>query len=122
MNTNVLVCEKASPNPSEIIKAIRKGYAAMAADGIDVTKESCLLSYGTVMALVEGAEAAQPKWISVEDELPPVGEKVLACANNVRLMAFIDCGDVWHRDTITFRLPGTVTHWMPLPEPPKEEA
>lgn len=60
-------------------------------------------------------ESAQPKWISVEDELPPVGEKVLVCANNVRLMAFIDCEDVWHRDTITYRLPGEVTHWMPLP-------
>ena len=63
----------------------------------------------------------QPKWISVEDELPPVGEKVLVNANNVRLIAFIDCEDVWHRGTITFRLPGKVTHWMPLPEPPKEE-
>lgn len=62
-----------------------------------------------------GLEAAQPKWISVEDELPPVGEKVLVCANNVRVMAFIDCEDVWHRDTIAFRLPGEVTHWMPLP-------
>jgi hypothetical protein len=71
---------------------------------------------------IEQLEAAQPKWISVEDELPPVGEKVLVCANNVRVMAFIDCEDVWHRDTITFRLPGEVTHWMPTPKLPKEEA
>ena len=74
-----------------------------------------------IESLSDKLEAAQPKWISVEDELPPVGEKVLVCANNVRVMAFIDCEDVWHRDTITFRLPGAVTHWMPLPEPPKEE-
>jgi hypothetical protein len=67
-------------------------------------------------------ESTQPKWISVEDELPPVGKKVLACANNVRLIAFIDCEDVWHRDTITYRLPGEVTHWMPMPKVPKEEA
>jgi hypothetical protein len=73
------------------------------------------------LAYIQQLEAAQPKWISVEDELPPVGKKVLACANNVRLIAFIDCEDVWHRDTITYRLPGEVTHWMPMPKALKEE-
>ena len=76
---------------------------------------------GFIKGFEAGYEAAQPKWISVEDELPPVGEKVLVRANNVTLVAFIDCEDVWHRGTITFRLPGAVTHWMPLPEPPKED-
>jgi hypothetical protein len=61
------------------------------------------------------ALAAQPKWISVEERLPPVGEIVLVYSGGIRLLAFIDCTDVWYRTIINFKLPGTVTHWMPLP-------
>ena len=41
-----------------------------------------------------------PKWISVKDRLPPKNDVCVLC----------------HCDTT-----GAVTHWMPLPEPPKEE-
>lgn len=62
------------------------------------------------------------EWISVEGELPKEGDKVLLysgiygspCfwfASRVRDRIFRnECG--WERD-------GEVTHWMPLPEPPK---
>jgi hypothetical protein len=71
---------------------------------------------------IEQLEAAQPKWISVEDELPPVGERVLACIVKHHICeAFIDCEDMWHRSPNCYELKGTVTHWMPLPEPPEEE-
>lgn len=57
----------------------------------------------------------QPKWISVEDELPPVGERVLALNGHSVFESFIDCQDVWHRSPTCYELKGNVTHWMPLP-------
>ncbi len=74
-------------------------------------------------AYYEQLEAAQPKWISVEERLPPRGNAVLVFVNNQNGAwpcvttdawdgAWIDNADSeWH----------IVTHWMPLPEPPKEE-
>ncbi len=61
------------------------------------------------------------KWISVEDRLPE---------NGVWVMAYQDCGwigvsqieeDGWHWYTQDLVKLSDPTHWMPLPEPPKEE-
>ena len=85
-----------------------------------------------------GVEAARPKWISVEERLPNVGEKVMVCGvkNGMQVGTFrgiprsMQVGAFsgisrpgknrkwwWKKDTIL-----EVTHWMPLPEPPKEDA
>ena len=74
-----------------------------------------------IESLVVQLESAQPKWISVEDELPPVGERVLALNGHSVFESFIDCQDVWHRSPTCYELKGNVTHWMPLPSGPKEE-
>jgi hypothetical protein len=60
------------------------------------------------------------KWISVADRLPDNEGKYLVCTanGNIGVGNFIDyygagkllCFDTW-----------AVTHWMPLPEPPKGE-
>ena len=61
-------------------------------------------------------EAAAPKWISVEDELPPVGERVLACAGGrVVYEAFIDCDDSWFKAQNRSGFVFGITHWMPMP-------
>ena len=69
-------------------------------------------------------EAAQPKWISVEERLPDVGEKVMVCGvkNGMQVGTFRMITRYgknrrwwWKNDTIL-----EVTHWMPMPEPPKE--
>jgi hypothetical protein len=65
-----------------------------------------------------------PGWISVKDELPKRGERVLAMQSSPGaryLIVYIDdeirtqqwrndCDDIRCRD---------ITHWMPLPEPPQ---
>lgn len=61
-------------------------------------------------------------WISVKDKLPPYGQQVIVCRPYGKDCLKVeqgcrDLGDWW-------RVYGTrtkrVTHWMPLPEPPKE--
>jgi len=61
-------------------------------------------------------------WISVTDRLPDFGTPVLVCRKVVRGRPSVEFGA---RDVNGWwRVYGTrcksVTHWMPLPEPPKE--
>ncbi len=68
-----------------------------------------------------------PKWISVEDRLPPDKGKSILVANGhgyVRILAFWnkdDAGWKWIDQNGHFKHFNDITHWMPLPEPPKEE-
>lgn len=64
---------------------------------------------------IEDAPTVSP-WHRVEDGLPKQGEWVLVKSCLVQMSTdFIDKTWRW------YRTPG-VTHWMPLPEPPKEDA
>ena len=56
------------------------------------------------------------EWISVEDRLPESGGRYLVILNNGQLCIAIWVAAYWAIgvDTIS-----NVTHWMPLPEPPK---
>lgn len=64
----------------------------------------------------------QPKWISVEERLPETGLFVICCAKGY--LPRIGTGwydsnlKIWHLDFASYH---PVTHWMPLPKPPKEE-
>lgn len=63
------------------------------------------------------------KWISVKERLPPEGEIVLVCDNSGYPidaevdMGFLENGEWKEEEYIEIG----VTHWMPFPEPPKEE-
>ena len=58
----------------------------------------------------------EQKWIPVTERLPDKRELVLAYSKFVKMKVdFITDNGKW------YLTPG-VTHWMPLPEPPKEEA
>lgn len=80
------------------------------------------------LALLREQEAVKPEWISVNDRLPMLIETVLFIGKNYYgnwfgvKRGYFD-GSFWHSDdygTIYSTTP--VTHWMPLPEPPKEKA
>lgn len=67
-------------------------------------------------------------WISVDERLPEVDEKVLTFARNKYdgswFMDITSWTGVKNHDEYKFWGYGDsmkVTHWMPLPEPPKEE-
>ena len=54
------------------------------------------------------------KWIPVTERLPERNTWVLAyCKYKDHVVDYVDINGLWSY--------GNVTHWMPLPEPPKEE-
>lgn len=57
-------------------------------------------------------------WISVKNSLPPNHQNVLAC-NHTALFICRRCNDSWFSDIGMY--PCEVTHWRPLPPPPKTE-
>ena len=67
------------------------------------------------------------KWIGVEYQLPDIYDDVLFWDGDKVFQGYLDCdgqgnnlfeyaneSSLWANES--------VTHWMPLPEPPKEEA
>lgn len=74
---------------------------------------------GELTEKVAQLEAAQPKWISVEERLPNAGEKVIVrgVKNGMQVGAFSGITRHeknrrwwWKKNTIL-----EVTHWMPIP-------
>ena len=67
------------------------------------------------------------KWISVEERLPEVDQPVMICAFGKSVGEGVYRGhDGFHHVWKMYASSGTywddeVTHWMPLPQPPKEE-
>ena len=59
----------------------------------------------------------EQKWIPVTERLPELWEDVIAFdSKNGEIQFAAMCEDMW----LGVRMSGKVTHWMPLPEPPKE--
>lgn len=78
------------------------------------------------IALIERLEAAQPRWISVEERLPEPFVSVLVHMpeENPYLTVregYISSDGVWVAGYFK-REPDEVTHWAEMPEPPKEGA
>lgn len=60
-----------------------------------------------------------PQWISVEDRLPDNEERVLVAVDSDKSYTKIDTDRMVYRQWVRWGM--SVTHWMPLPEPPKAE-
>ena len=79
---------------------------------------------------LEEAKKATPEWISVKDRLPELipctvgtaySEAVLVWTSGKKAMAAVWNGTDFLRATSFWEAWGEeITHWMPLPEPPKE--
>lgn len=104
-----------------------KNVVYQAADAI----ESLIKAY-QMMAEAYEREVTKPKWISVTERLPETRESILGKKSSKVIIAFrFDDGtqgtDTAHtlngewvfEDHITV-VARTITHWKPLPEPPKE--
>lgn len=87
-------------------------------DGELPEKCDMLCQFGTYAEILYNAGYRKQEWISVDERLPNREGKYLVCTTNgnIGVGNFIDyygkgtclCFDCW-----------AVTHWMPLPEPPK---
>lgn len=80
----------------------------------------------TILAQQQEIERLRNPWISVEDELPNEGVSVLIYnsfgeTNTCRRPVIIDTNKSWEANTGEFSRP-RITHWMPLPKPPKGES
>lgn len=69
------------------------------------------------------AKAAQSEWISVEDKLPELNKEVLVVWSDSEIgfasRIKSECKEErWNWDIATL-FDGKITHWQPLPEPPK---
>lgn len=69
-----------------------------------------------------GMEAAQPKWISVEERLPEETGQMLICIfGQVMCVKHTGNGKIITADLDTWNLRDKyITHWMPLPPAPRE--
>ena len=69
------------------------------------------------------AADSYPNWISVEEELPKVQDWYL-CYNDVEdgseVLHWEGDGNVWMDNDWHYKSK-EITHWMPLPQPPRKE-
>lgn len=88
--------------------------------------DQCLLH--VAKKAIESIPAAdvRPKWISVEERLPEDRQSVLVHRDDGGIFIFeyfttSPTDECWIDDHLNVYSAYSVTHWMPLPEPPKEE-
>ena len=68
-------------------------------------------------------ELQKPRWISVNERLPEKDQEVLVYLFKDRpYLAWLNVDGEWETEEFTIDYDYLPTHWMPLPEPPKEES
>ena len=79
------------------------------------------------LAYIQQLEAQVPRWIPVEERLPATDDDVLIVTNNefgtgyeVGQGYYDICDEEWFGHAYVGTI--DVTHWMPLPKAPKEDA
>ena len=105
----------------ELVKKIRALTAQETGIGLKTQAEAAdaieelVATVGTAYNDLANNEANKPRWIPVTERLPEKHVFVLVRSKFVKMRTdFINNDGKW------YTTPG-VTHWMPLPEPPKEE-
>ena len=113
---------------------IKKGLEACGEDECHGQHQSCpykddvlcmMHICSDALAYINQLEARATKWISVKDRMPEIGTVVLGYAKHNPFSAYDvmrvkNLGNGF--EMIRYHLyASSVTHWMPLPEIPKEE-
>ena len=115
----------------EIVQALRCCASGDSEEGCPLTEkygcEGCPKVSADLIERLTAENAALwekvPQWISVEERRPEPGKRVLATDGVFVGEAYRTSADTWRRyDGIAMRdcLGSIVTHWMPLPDAPKE--
>ena len=99
----------------KLVELLRNAKAAMKAENLscDLAKNMFIVDF-----LMANGVTVQ-EWISVKDKLPKGGEIVQICTEKGFVYAGELIGDTWFLDNDSWT--ANVTHWMPLPQPPKGE-
>lgn len=118
------------PTPNDIIRAANK-HVIKRYDTSDNPRyfndNACMKDF------ISGAnwERERDKWISVKDHLPESGQMVLICSGenlflNLNFFIFRRVGDnapafeYYRNGGLLFIEKDSITHWMPVPIPPKK--
>lgn len=65
------------------------------------------------------ADVQPVKWTPVTERLPELDTEVLVYAYNHNIWVWEYHGNAWEAEDGYYHEADVVTHWMPLPEPPK---
>lgn len=76
-------------------------------------------SYRYAQRAVNANYRKQSEWISVEDRLPEKEQIVLCCLGLVMNVYTYKGDNTWEDSYGYWQKDEPITHWMPLPEPPK---
>ena len=86
---------------------------------LDIIIQSGQKTLGDIADYLIANGVTVQEWISVDDRLPKKDEIVIICTDKNFIYAGELVGDTWFLDNDSWT--ETVTHWMPLPQPPKGE-
>ena len=98
----------------KLIELIAKAKYICAHDYSDHTEDEYIADM-----LMDNGVTVQ-KWIPVSERLPKYGERVLTTDGYAIFEAYLSISHKWMRNEGIWWAESAVTHWMPLPEPPKE--
>ena len=63
-------------------------------------------------------QAARPQWIPVDEQLPPLGQRVLGLLRGSTVFAARDDEGFWDEDGAVEFYEGKISHWMYVPPTP----
>lgn len=120
---------------NELVKRLREKAGAFDYDGrpdiacdyeqaADAIEELTRENDSLAKSVNEASEFLRRRWIPVTERLPKYGERVLVFGGVTMYVAYYDKnrygGESWHKLNSKSHYCNP-THWMPLPQPPKEE-
>ncbi len=87
----------------------------------DTVNDRCDMTARKADYLIANGVTVQNQWISVDEQLPETYIEVLVCfkADGSNVIAFVNRFGKWKNASTDNFIESEITHWMPLPAPPK---